>query len=97
MTSVDFSASYPDRPEPLSDALRLPEVDLSVFDEGDADGEVAALVQQLHVVNLGHPQLKKGRRRQLALRIFRRSLSSSVQHRTTTPQSEPLWWHESEG
>ena len=60
MTGVDFSTSYPDRPEPLSDALRLPEVDLSVFDEGDADGEVAALVQQLHVVNLGHSQLEKG-------------------------------------
>ena len=59
ITSCDFSASYPDRPEPLSDALRLPQVDLSVFDEGDADGEVAALVQQLHVVNLGHSQLQK--------------------------------------
>ena len=49
---------YPDAPEPLSDALRLPQVDLPVFDEADAYREVAALVEQLHVVNLGHSQLK---------------------------------------
>ena len=59
--SLTNDTAYPDGPEPLSDALGLPQVDLAVPDEGDADREVAALVEQLHVVNLGHPQLKMRR------------------------------------
>ena len=45
--------------EPVPDALLQPEVDAAGAGDAEADGEVAALVQQRHALDGGQPQLQQ--------------------------------------
>ena len=45
--------------EPVPDALLQPEVDAARAGDAEADGEVAALVQQRHALDGGQPQLQQ--------------------------------------
>ena len=43
---------------PLSDALRPPQVDFTLLEQGEADGEVTSLVQKFNFVNVHKFDLK---------------------------------------
>ena len=45
--------------EPVPDALLQPQVDAARAGDAEADGEVAALVQQRHALDGGQPQLQQ--------------------------------------
>ena len=58
-----FGSAHLECHEPFLDPLRPPQVDLPVLEQRNADGEVAALVQQVDVVDVCKLQLQEEKSR----------------------------------